>query len=82
MSEAAAGKQAFSESGLGCASCHGDLAQGNRGPSLAGGRELEEFRHVHGHGLFPAKIVTDRDFAAINAWLQTLPRSRRDGDDG
>jgi mono/diheme cytochrome c family protein len=81
MSEVAAGKQAFSESGLGCASCHGDLAEGDRGPSLAGGRELEEFRRVHGHGLFPAKIVTDRDFAAINAWLQTLPRSRRGGDD-
>jgi mono/diheme cytochrome c family protein len=73
-SQTDAGKQAFSESGLGCASCHGDLAQGDRGPSLAGGRELEEFRHVHGHGLFPARIVTDRDFAAINAWLQTLSR--------
>ena len=78
MSEAAAGRQAFSESGLGCASCHGDLAQGDRGPSLAGGRDVEEFRHVHGHGLFPPQIVSDRDFYAIDAWLATLPRPRRD----
>jgi mono/diheme cytochrome c family protein len=76
MSEAAAGKHAFAESGLGCASCHGDLAQGDRGPSLAGGRDVEEFRHVHGHGLFPSRIVSDRDFYAIDAWLATLPRPR------
>ena len=44
-----------------------------RGPRLAGGVELEEFRGVHGHGLFPPRAVSDRDFAAINAWLQTLP---------
>lgn len=80
-SEVAAGRQAFSEAGLGCASCHGDLAQGDRGPSLAGGRDVEEFRHVHGHGLFPPQIVSDRDFAAINAWLRTLPHPRG-GDDG
>src|SRR6478752_8018997 len=43
---AQAGKQAFSEQGLGCASCHGDLAQGQRGPRLAGGVELEAFRGV------------------------------------
>jgi mono/diheme cytochrome c family protein len=79
---AAAGEQAFSGSGLGCAACHGEHAQGQRGPRLAGGVELEEFRHVHGHGLFPAKIVTDADFAAIEAWLETLgpssetPRAR------
>ena len=42
--------QAFARSGLGCASCHGDQAQGLRGPSLAGGAELEEFRGVHGTG--------------------------------
>jgi len=70
----AAGRAAFSEAGLGCAACHGDRAQGDRGPRLAGGRELEEFRGVHGHGLFPPSVVTDRDFAAINAWLRTLPR--------
>src|SRR4051794_13452642 len=29
---AAAGRQAFSAQGLGCAECHGDLAQGLRGP--------------------------------------------------
>jgi mono/diheme cytochrome c family protein len=80
-SDVAAGKQAFSESGLGCASCHGELAQGDRGPSLAGGRDLEEFRHVHGNLLFPSQIVSDRDFAAINAWLRTLPSSPR-GDHG
>ncbi len=73
-SPAAAGRVAFSTAGLGCASCHGDHAQGLRGPRLAGGVELEEFRHVHGHGLFPPKIVSDRDFAAIEAWLRTLPR--------
>jgi hypothetical protein len=45
-----------------------------RGPSLAGGVQLEDFRHVHGHGLFPALVVTDRQFAALNAWLRTLSR--------
>jgi len=69
-----AGQQAFSEQGLGCAACHGDQAQGLRGPRLAGGVELEEFRGVHGSGLFPPQIVSDRDFAAINAWLKTLGR--------
>jgi mono/diheme cytochrome c family protein len=68
------GRQAFSLSGLGCASCHGDQAQGMRGPRLVGGVELADFRHVHGHGLFPPDVVTDRDFAAIDAWLRTLPR--------
>jgi mono/diheme cytochrome c family protein len=69
-----AGRQAFSEMGLGCAACHGDQAQGERGPRLAGGVELEEFRSVHGSGLFPPRIVSDRDFAAIDAWLKTLGR--------
>jgi uncharacterized membrane protein len=57
-SAAAAGRQAFSTSGLGC--------------------DLEEFRRVHQHGLFPKAVVSDRDFAAINAWLRTLspPRPR------
>jgi mono/diheme cytochrome c family protein len=72
--QARAGRRAFSEMGLGCAACHGDLAQGARGPRLAGGVELEEFRGVHGRGLFPPRIVSDRDFAAIDAWLQTLDR--------
>jgi hypothetical protein len=79
MDEGAAGKQAFSAGGLGCATCHGDLAQGLRGPTLAGGRDIEEFRGVHGHGLFPPAIVSDRDFAAINAWLRTLPHPRGGG---
>jgi uncharacterized membrane protein len=73
-SPAAAGKQAFARDGLGCASCHGDQAQGDRGPRLAGGRDLDEFRRVHARGLFPPSVVSDRDFAAINAWLHTLPR--------
>jgi mono/diheme cytochrome c family protein len=72
-----AGKQAFSTDGLGCASCHGDLAQGLRGPRLSGGVELEEFRGVHAHGLFPPSVVTNKDFAAINAWLKTLPGPTR-----
>ncbi len=67
-----AGRQAFSTMGLGCAACHGDQAQGARGPRLAGGVDLEAFRRVHGAGLFPPKIVSDRDFAAVDAWLQTL----------
>jgi mono/diheme cytochrome c family protein len=72
-----AGRMAFSAQGLGCARCHGDLAQGLRGPSLAGGREVGDFRRVHGHGLFPVRAVSDQDFAAIDAWLRTLrPRSR------
>jgi uncharacterized membrane protein len=72
-----AGKDAFSADGLGCARCHGELAQGLRAPPLAGGRDVEDFRRVHGHGLFPASVVTDTDFGAINAWLRTLDRSGR-----
>ena len=72
-----AGKMAFSEEGLGCARCHGDLAQGLRAPPLAGGRELPDFRRVHQHGLFPPAVVTDKDFAAIDAWLKTLAPSGR-----
>ncbi|MGZ6708106.1 MAG: DUF2231 domain-containing protein [Solirubrobacteraceae bacterium] len=80
-SEVAAGRAAFAVDGLGCASCHGDRAQGLRGPSLAGGRELADFRGVHGHGLFPPSVVTDRDFKAIDAWLRTLkPSGAGDGD--
>jgi mono/diheme cytochrome c family protein len=71
-SQVAAGRMAFSAQGLGCARCHGDLAQGLRGPDLRGGRELGDFRRVHGHGLFPARAVPDRDFAAIDAYLRTL----------
>ena len=71
---ATAGRQAFARTGLGCASCHGDQAQGLRGPRLAGGVELEEFRGVHAHGLFPPEAVTDKDFAAINAYLKTLAK--------
>jgi mono/diheme cytochrome c family protein len=74
VAPAVAGRQAFSRTGLGCASCHGDRAQGLRGPQLAGGAELAEFRHVHGKGLFPPDAVTDRDFRAVDAFLQTLPR--------
>jgi mono/diheme cytochrome c family protein len=72
VAPATAGRAAFSAQGLGCARCHGDQAQGLRGPSLAGGREVEEFRSVHGSGLFPPQIVSDREFAAVDAWLQTL----------
>lgn len=75
--DAQAGMAAFSRSGLGCASCHGDRAQGERGPRLAGGVDLEEFRGVHQHGLFPPQIVTDRDFAAIETYLKTLSPRRR-----
>ncbi|HEY6761446.1 MAG TPA: DUF2231 domain-containing protein [Baekduia sp.] len=71
---AQAGRMAFSSQGLGCARCHGDLAQGLRGPNLQGGRDVADFRRVHGHGLFPAQAVGDREFAAIDAWLQTLGR--------
>src|SRR3954447_25225180 len=74
-----AGRQAFSAEGLGCARCHGDQAQGQRGPALAGGRDLEEFRQVHGKLLFPPKMLSDRDFAAVNAWLKTL---KPKGDEG
>src|SRR4051794_36745488 len=76
---AVAGKMAFSERGLGGGACHGDHAQGQRGPELAGGRDLEEFRHVHAGGLFPPKIVPDTDFAAIDAYLRTLRSSRHSG---
>lgn len=83
MSEAQVGRIGFLAEGLGCARCHGDLAQGQRGPALAGGDvELEEFRNVHGHGLFPPKIVSDQDFAAIKAYLQTLPAGKGGEGDG
>jgi uncharacterized membrane protein len=72
-----AGEAAFAAGGLGCARCHGNLAQGLRAPSLAGGRDLPDFRRVHQHGLFPRPVVTDRDFAAIDAWLKTLPSAGR-----
>ena len=52
-----------------------------RGPRLAGGKDIEEFRHVHGKGLFPPDAVTDRDFGAINAWLRTLKRPAGAGRD-
>ena len=74
---ATAGRQAFSADGLGCALCHGDHAQGLRGPPLAGGVDLADFRGVHQHGLFPPAIVSDRAFAAVDAWLRTLPRRQR-----
>lgn len=74
---ATAGAAAFSTTGLGCAACHGDKAQGARGPELAGGRGLDDFRRVHAHGLFPPSVVTDKDFAAIVAFLRTQPRSGR-----
>lgn len=76
VAPADAGRRAFSRSGLGCASCHGDKAQGLRGPSLSGGAELGQFRRVHGDGLFPPAAVSDRDFTAVDAWLRTLPRRR------
>lgn len=69
-----AGAEAFSGDGLGCASCHGGLAQGARGPQLAGGKSLEDFRRVHEHGLFPPSVVNDKDFAAIVAFLKSKPR--------
>jgi mono/diheme cytochrome c family protein len=74
-SPAAAGKRAFSDQGLGCAECHGDKAQGLRGPQLAGGADLADFRRVHEHGLFPPRIVPDGDFAAVDAYLKTLQRT-------
>jgi mono/diheme cytochrome c family protein len=81
-SEVAAGRVAFSYAGLGCASCHGDRALGKRGPDLAGGIDLEQFRRVHATGLFPRSMVSDHDFAAIDAWLRTLPGGRRRGASG
>jgi mono/diheme cytochrome c family protein len=80
-SQVAAGRAAFSVSGLGCASCHGMRAQGMRGPRLAGGEKLEHFRSVHAGGLFPPSIVTGRDFAAINAYLKALGPPERRGRD-
>lgn len=73
QSAAQAGAAAFSTTGLGCAACHGEMAQGARAPSLAGGRDLGTFRQVHAHGLFPPAVVTDKDFAAVNAFLRSLP---------
>lgn len=76
-SPAVAGKRALSDGRLGCASCQDEFAEGDRGPDLAGGRDLDEFRRVHAHGLCPPAVVTDADFAAVNAWLHTLPRHPR-----
>jgi mono/diheme cytochrome c family protein len=66
------GMEAFSAGGLGCASCHGDHAQGERGPPLAGGRGLDDFRRVHGHGLFPPAMVSAQDFAVVDRYLRSL----------
>jgi uncharacterized membrane protein len=74
-SETAAGMAAFADAGLGCARCHGDQAQGQRAPRLAGGADLPQFRRKHADGLFPRTVVTDRDFRAIDAWLHTLPHA-------
>jgi hypothetical protein len=38
--------------------------------------KLDDFRNVHGGGLFPAAVVTDPDFEAVNAFLRTLPKRR------
>ena len=70
--EVQAGRTAFSAQGLGCAECHGNQAQGMRGPRLAGGNDIEQYRHVHGNGLFPPNVVTPRMFRAINAYLRSL----------
>ncbi len=67
----ALGKVAY-QSGLECGSCHGMQAQGGRAPALAGGVELDSFRSTHGNSLFPASVVTDRMFQAVDAWLSTL----------
>jgi mono/diheme cytochrome c family protein len=77
--DVAAGRAAFASDGLGCAQCHGDLALGKRGPGLVGGIRLQRFREVHGHGLFPSSMLSDRDVAAINSWLQTLTGGRHRG---
>jgi hypothetical protein len=52
-----------------------------RGPSLAGGADVADFRRVHAHGLFPRSLVSGQAFGAIDAWLRTLPR-HGDGDAG
>jgi len=67
----ALGKEAF-QNGLGCGSCHGMSAQGGRAPALAGGVQLDWFRGAHAAGLFPASVVTDPMFQAVNDWLKTL----------
>jgi uncharacterized membrane protein len=67
----ALGKDAF-QTGLGCGSCHGMDAQGGRAPALAGGVELSWFRDAHGKELFPASVVTDPMFQAVDDWLKTL----------
>lgn len=77
--QADAGKQAFGTTGLGCAGCHGERGQGDRGPRIAGGVEVEEFRGVHGGGLFPSSVVTDQQFDAVNAYLKTLGTPGRRG---
>ena len=66
----ALGKQAY-QKGLGCGSCHGMEAQGGSAPALAGGVELDGFRRTHGTGLFPASVVTDPMFQAVDDWLKT-----------
>ena len=80
QSPVAVGKWAF-QSGFGCASCHGMLAEGQRGPGLSGGFRVERFEHTHGTGLFPRSIVTPQMVNALEAWLRTKPSgiSRGDG---
>ena len=77
-----AGKAAFSEQGLGCASCHGDLAQGQRGPASPAGAGSRTSAACTRTACSRAPPCRDRDFQAIDAWLRTLQAPAAAGDEG
>ena len=72
---AAAGREAFSRRAWAAPAATATRPRACAARASPAASELEEFRGVHGHGLFPPSVVTDRDFAAINAWLRTLGSS-------
>jgi mono/diheme cytochrome c family protein len=70
--DAAAGETAFAAT---CARCHGDTAQGDIGPALAGfGESWSRFQNTVRNGeeempAFSTDEVSDQQLADIYAWL-------------
>ena len=72
--DAAAGQQAYAS--LACVGCHGENAEGNVGPNLAGFSDWDKFQTVVRNGedampKFGTDEVSDQQLADIFAWLGT-----------
>ena len=74
--DAAAGKTAFAS--LPCVGCHGESAEGNVGPKLAGwSKGWEEFQTTVRNGQeempkFGTDVVSDQQLADVYAWFTSL----------